>query len=610
MIRLSKAGATALLLLVVILGMLSTPGCAPSPQAKTAALAAPDAIPPLARMCLEEKVGQLFMVGAFGEFMNQDSPALVDLRHQVVDNHVGGVIWFRSNVLTAAVLGGELDRLARIPLLFASDFESGPGMRFEDVTSGPWAMAIAATGDPALAERRGRATAEQARALGIAQTLGPVADVNVDPDNTVINTRSYGEDPDDVARFVAADVRGLTAGGVLATLKHFPGHGDTAVDSHLSLPTMKVDRARLERVELVPFRAGLAAGARAVMVAHIAVPALDPTPLPDRADALTSGSPTGATLPSTMSAPIVEGLLRGELKFDGLVVSDALDMGALEEHFEPGEAAVRAVLAGVDLLVKPRFPDLAIGGVLAAVRSGRIPVERLDRSVLRILAEKRRLGLTKPYVPDLPGILRTVDTPAYRALADEIAARSLTLVREETGVLPLDAALHVLHVVIADEATLSGPAGPLTAELARRSSGPTQHLAVTLRLDPRSTPVEVAEILEASRDADLILVSFFVKARSGSGRIAVPEPARDALPALLELRKPIVAVSFGSPYLLREFPELQTYVCAYGSQEVAQLAAARALFGEAAFEGHLPVTIPGAAQRGAGIERPASRSVQ
>ena len=629
MIRLMKPLA-ALLLLAVI-------GCAPAPPAKTASTAAhpaPDAIPLLSEMSLEEKAGQLFMIGAFGEFMNQDSPPLVALRHQVVDNHVGGIIWFRSNVMSAAILGGELDRLARVPLLFASDLESGPGMRFEEVTSAPWAMAIAATGDPSLAERRGRATAEQARALGIAQTYGPVADVNVDPDNIVINTRSYGEDPSDVARFVAADVRGLTAGGVLATLKHFPGHGDTAVDSHLSLPILKVDRARLEQVELVPFRAGLAAGARAVMVAHISVPALDPTPLPARADSPTSESPAptpvdviegaaakttgetgttdtnaaaGATLPSTMSAPVVEGLLRGELEFDGLVVSDALDMGALEEHFEPGEAAVRAVLAGVDLLVKPRFPDRAIGGVLAAVRSGRIPMQRLDRSVSRILDEKRRLGLTKPYVPDLPAILRTVDPPAYRALSDEIAARALTLVREEAGVLPLDAALRILHVVIADDATLSSPAGPFTAELVRRTSGPTHRPALTLRLDPRSSPVDVAEILEASRDADLILVSFFVKARSGSGRIAVPESARDALPALLEMRKRIVAISFGSPYLLREFPDLPTYICAYGSQDVAQVAAARALFGEAAFAGHLPVTIPGAAPRGTGIERPASR---
>ncbi|MEO6323431.1 MAG: glycoside hydrolase family 3 C-terminal domain-containing protein, partial [Thermoanaerobaculia bacterium] len=219
----------------------------------------------------------------------------------------------------------------------------------------------------------------------------------------------------------------------------------------------------------------------------------------------------------------------------------------------------------------------------------------------------RRLGLTKPYVPDLPAILRTVDSPAYRTLSEEIAARALTLVREEEGALPLDAALRILHVVIVDDATITGPAAPLTDELLRRTSGATHRPVLTLRLDPRSSAVDVAEILDSSRDADLVLVSFFVKARSGSGRIAVPQAARDAIPALLELRKKIVAVSYGSPYLLREFPGLPTYICAYGGQEIAQVAAARALFGEAAFGGHLPVTIPDAAPRGTGILKAATR---
>ena len=557
---------------------------------------------------IEEKVGQLFVVEGPGVFLNEASPGFRKLRHQVVDNHVGGVIWFRTHVYEAAVLAASLQKLAKTPLLFSSDLEAGTGMRFEDVTWGAPVMAIAATGDVTLAERRGRATAREARALGIAHVYAPVADVNVNPANPVINTRSFGEDAESVGRFASAFTTGLQAGGVLATLKHFPGHGDTAIDSHRALPVLDVDRARLDRVELVPFRMALAAGARSVMVAHLSVPALDDTPAPVRVDAeksLAYGAKAveleqRGTLPATLSPKIVDGLLRKELGFGGIVVTDSMTMGGVVSHFTPGEAAIRAILAGNDLVLHSPDPDAAIAAVVAAVRSGRIPEARLDASYRRIVDEKRRLGLFETRTPPLDDIARVVGGAESAAVEEEIARRSLTLLREEPGVLPLRDDATLFHLVVSDD-SVPGTTATVSAALAKRKG------TRTVLLDPRSCEADVASVLEAAKAADVVVVSLFVRVRSGAGKIAVPETARAAVEALATLGKPVVGVSFGSPYLLATFPWLKTYLCAYGIVDGLQVAVPRALSGEAAIEGRLPVTIPGLARRGDGIAKARSR---
>ena len=560
-------------------------------------------------MTLEERVGQLFVVAGRGVFMNEESPAWKELARQVTENRVGGVIWYRSNVLETAVLNERLQRLAKVPLLVSADLEAGEGMRFDDTTWGPWAMGVAATGDPSLEERRSRATAKAARAMGVHQIFAPVADVNVNADNPVINVRSYGEDPADVSRYVIAAVKGFQSGGVTATLKHFPGHGDTSVDSHRALPVLTVGRDRLDAVELVPFKAGLAAGARSVMVAHIALPALDPTPAPPLREgakdidyAATPGEvPRQATVPATLSAPIVSELLRSQLGFSGLVVTDAMRMNGVAAYYDPGEAAIRALLAGVDMVLVPGDTDAALRAVLAAVKSGRISEKRINDAAARVLAEKKALGLSGKASPDLAAILKLVGAPETEALEEEIARRSLTLVREKTGTLPLKKETKLLSLVVADEATLTGPAGTLTAELKTRVPG-----VKTLRLDPRSTPEEAKAAVDAAKEADVVLVSLFVRARSGQGPVTVPESAKSAVPQILALGKPVAAVAFGSPYLLRDFPDLPTYVCAWGMQDVMQKAAAKALVGETGFEGKLPVSIPGLAKRGDGISIAAS----
>lgn len=532
--------------------------------------------------------------------MNEQSSEYRELVHQVRDNHVGGVLWhLYSNVYEAALLNRKLQENARIPLLVSADLEAGLGMRFQDTTYWPWPMAVAATGDPDLARREGAIVAAEARAIGLNQIVAPVADVNIDPDNPVINVRSFGEDPADVARYVAAFVRGVQSEGVLATAKHFPGHGDTHTDSHRSLSILPVNRARLEAVELVPFRAAIAAGVGSVMTAHISVPEIDATPAPPRAggerDNPYTKDPTevtrDATVPASLSAPVIEGLLRGELGFDGLVITDALDMGGITGHFEAGEAAVRSILAGSDQVLKSPDVTAAIAGVKEAVRNGRISRERLDASVARILAAKRRFP---PRPVGLDEIFRSVERPEDRALSQEIARRSLTLLRESPGALPLSSTQRIAHVVVTDQPRF---ADEISAALRRRLQSPP----AAFLIDPLSKDSDVDAAVSGAAAADAVLVSIFVRFQSGQGSIAMPPSGRRAIERILGVRAPVIVAVLGSPYLLREVPAAGTALVGWGGQSDHQTALVRALFGETAIEGRLPVTIPGIAARGAGI---------
>jgi beta-N-acetylhexosaminidase len=552
-------------------------------------------------LSLDEKIGQMFVVLGHGVFMPESSWSYQELLRQVQQNHVGGVIWTVSNVYETAVLCGRLQAASRVPLLMSADLESGMGMRFLDTTYWPWAMAVAATGDPALAEAEGRVVAQEARLVGVNHIYAPIADVNVDADNPVINTRSFGEDPREVSRFVAAFVRGVQSEHVLATAKHFPGHGDTHVDSHRSLPILGVDRARLESVELLPFRAAIDAGVRSIMIGHLAVPAIDAEMVPVRPPgtgenaygAAASEVPENGTMPATTSKKIVGELLRRDLKFDGLVVSDAMDMGGITEHFDAGEAAIRAIEAGQDQILMSPNVDAAIAAVKAAVRSGRLSEARIDESVRRILDAKAFAGAP---VGTADEIFRGIDTKEHRDLAANIARRALTLAREQSGTLPVRKSARVVIVTVSDFPEIVSPLPDFEHEMRRRLTAPPQ----TFLIDSRT--LDAGPIAAAAKNADAVVFALAVRARSGSGSIAVPEVARKLL-ADLGGKVPTIAVSFGTPYLLREVPSVGTYFCAYGIQPVMQVAAVQGLFGEAPVTGKLPVTIPGLVARGTGITR-------
>jgi beta-N-acetylhexosaminidase len=563
----------------------------------------------LQRMSLDEKIGQLISVGINATFLNQDSAAFKALRHQVVDNHVGGIILFRGPVYESVVIVNRMQQLSKYPLLISADLEAGSGMRFDDTVNFPWNMAIAATGNPDFARRAGELTAREARALGVQQIYAPVADVNNNSANPVINVRSYGEDPADVARFVAAFVEGAQRGGVIATAKHFPGHGDTATDSHRGLPEIGVTRERLNSVELVPFRAAVNAGVGAVMDGHIGLPLIDPTaiiPLPRDVKLKPIETDDGGeivvekgTMPTTLS-PVMNGILRHDLNFDGLIVTDAMSMSGLTLYFTQEEASVRAIDAGADLLLKPADPDAALRGVRAAVKSGRLSEKRIEESARRVLAAKYDLGLVQRRITPLEEIDLVVAGRKAVELADEIAEHAITLVRNDAGLLPVNLPpnARILNLAITNGDDRLFIAQPFVGAMARAG-----RKMDTIVLDDRSSDAEVNKALEVAGHADLVITSMYGRVRTGQARsVALPEPGAKALEKLIDHKAPVIGISFGNPYLLGSFPRLQTYVVAYGDMTSLQEATERALLGQIDITGRLPISLPGLYPRGAGIQ--------
>jgi beta-N-acetylhexosaminidase len=568
----------------------------------------------LKKMSLDEKIGQLISVGINATFLNQDSEAFRALRHQVVDNHVGGIILFRGPVYESVVICNRMQELAKQPLLISADLEAGAGMRFDDTVNFPWNMAIAATGNPDYARRAGELTGREARAMGIQQIYAPVSDINNNAANPVINVRSYGEDPNDVARFVAAFVEGAQKAGVIATAKHFPGHGDTATDSHRGLPEIDVTRERLNSVELVPFRAAVNAGVGAVMTGHIGLPLIDSTeikPLPknvkmkamDTTDEAEIVSAKG-TMPTTLS-PVMNGILRNDLHFDGLIVTDAMSMSGLTLYFTQEEASVRALEAGADLLLKPADPDASLRGVREAVKKGRLTEQRIDQSARKILAAKFDLGLVQQRLTDLGTIDREVAGKRANDLADDIAQDAITLVRNDAKLLPLKLtpATRVFNLAITNGDDRTVIAQPFMGAMSRGGIKMD-----TVVLDDRSSDTEVAKTIDKAARAEVVIVSMYGRVRTGQARsVALPDPGAKALNELISRNAKLVGISFGNPYILMSFPNLQTYIVAYGDMPSLQEESAQTLLGQTEFKGRLPISLPGLYPRGTGIQLKANR---
>jgi beta-N-acetylhexosaminidase len=396
----------------------------------------------LAAMSIDEKAGQLLVSSFPSSFISTDSNAFDELAKTARDYHVGGFHVFGATEAAPAVLLNptygtvtlgqpleaastinRLQALSKLPLLNTADFETGVGFRIQGATAFPRAMAFGAAGDERLAYEAGRVTGQEARAIGVHVNFAPVVDVNNNPRNPVINTRSFGADPALVGRLASAYVRGLQSAGVSATLKHFPGHGDTDVDSHIGLPIINQPRPRLDQIELPPFRDAIGAGADAVMTGHIVMPALDATP----------------SRPGTLSEPIVGGLLRSELGFGGLIYTDSMGMQGVTAAHAPGAAAVLAIKAGNDTVLHSPNDAAAFAGLRDAVKSGEIPMSRVDASVERILRAKARAGLRRTRAVNLDAIAGVVGTRANQAIADEVSRRSITLVKDEGNQVPLKA---------------------------------------------------------------------------------------------------------------------------------------------------------------------------
>ncbi len=463
-------------------------------------------------------------------------------------------------------------------------------MRVNSTTPWPYNMAFAAAQDLDGVYAEAAGTAREARAMGINWIFAPVADVNNNPDNPIINIRSYGEDPAQVAKFVRAYVLGahsekLTP--VLVTAKHFPGHGDTAQDSHLGLARLEADRQRIDAVELEPFRAAIAAGVDAIMTAHIAVPALEPE-----------------NEPATVSAKILTGLLRQELGFRGITVTDAMDMQGLAAMFGTSEATVRALEAGNDVLLMPKRAEDAINGVVAAVQSGRITVRRLDESVAKVLAAKVQLGLSRKRAVDLDGIADLVDSPEAEDRAQQVADHAVTLVTDQKDQLPLRHADSACLITLNENR--HGQQGQrLIEEAKKRAPGMT-----ITALDPGFSQADLAEVTQKTSSCDQIIVAAFVSVSAYRGNVALAGFFPDFLNTLIAGKVPVTLAALGNPYLARTFPNASAYVTTYSPTSSSETSLAKALFGEIAITGRLPVSIPGVAKIGVGIQLPATHAPQ
>jgi beta-N-acetylhexosaminidase len=498
----------------------------------------------------------------------------------------------------------RLQHDSELPLLFAADFERGVATRLQGTTNFPHAMAFGADGKMEDAEMFGRITAQESRAIGVHWNFFPDADVNSNPANPIINTRSFGEDPRQVGDLVVAYIKGAHEAGMLTTVKHFPGHGDTATDSHLGVASVNVDRAHLDSIELPPFRQAIAAGVDSVMVAHVTVPALDSDP----------------NHVGTISTAVVTDLLEKQMGFKGLIVTDALDMAGLTHLFanDIGRAAVEAFKAGNDLLLIPADLGASYEAMLKAAKSGEISRQRLDHSVLKILKIKASLGLNEVRTVDLGAIASTVGKPENLAFGQKVADSAITLVRDSGKVLPLKskgttkAGLpyttreethdQVVAVLFSDDMrTESGRA--FGREFRARIPD-----ARVIYVDPRSAAGMSEDVLKAVDEAQTVVAAVYVIPTAGKvgNSVAMADATGTLLQQLLDRAADKTAVvAMGNPYLASDFPKIENYMCTFSNATVSEVGAIKALFGEIPIRGHLPVTIPNIAQRGAGLERPA-----
>jgi len=549
----------------------------------------------LSALTLREKISQLVMPWVGGDYVAVGSPEFEQVRKWVEEDQVGGLVLSIGLPLSYAAKLNEFQSLAKTPLLIASDMENGPGMRLGGIyalpsllpqgggTVFPPVMALGATGSEELAYKLGQVLGTEARAIGVHLAFGPVLDVNSNPLNPIINTRSFGESPELVSRLARAYIRGAHSRGLLTTGKHFPGHGDTDVDSHIDLPTIRANRAHMDSVDLPPFRSAVTDGVDAIMTAHIAVVGIE-------------GDSAG---PATLSRGFMTGILRDEMRFNGVLFTDAMTMGGVAKRYGATEPLLMAIEAGADVLLMPRSVPVAIETVLNAVESGRISPARIDASVRRVLIAKAHAGLRQGRLVDLNAVGRIVAIPAHTQVAEEVASRSITLAQDRLNLVPLprDSTKRVLSITYADAADL----------VAGRAFNPVIEerlpATTTVRVDSRTSEAEYAALRAQADSAHLLLVSAYVSPREFAGNIGTHQAFSQFVEGQALSGKPIIVISLGSPYLLSAFPSVSSYLLAWGGNPISQRAAALAVLGEREIDGRLPISLPPGLTFGAGLHR-------
>jgi beta-N-acetylhexosaminidase len=569
----------------------------------------------LKELSLEEKVGQMLQVRYFADYSNFDAYEYKYLRAELQKYHIGSVVFgmhfngsgpIRSSPLDAARVANQLQRDSKVPLLLAADLERGVASRLSDVPAFPWPMAFGAANDWNDVERFAAITGREARAIGVQWALAPVADLNSNPSNPIINTRSFGEDPEHVGALVAAFIRGAHANGLLVTAKHFPGNGNTSVDSHRALVSLDADWDHLAKVEFPPFKTAIDAGVDSILLAHARVPALEPDP-----DKIT-----------TISAKVVTGTLKGQLGFKGVVLTDALEMQGLTRLYDPNRgsptalAAVDAVKAGCDVIMVPTDLDGAFHAIIESVRNGEILESRINESVRKVLEMKAAVGLNKSRLVDLDQVQALTSQPKDIDFAQHIADSAITLVRDTGRMLPLQrtepvSGKHGLVAILDAMGLESGNGHEFEKALKARRPD-----AMVFFFDGRFSGGLTPEILKAANEADqVIAVAYAVhggtRQRKADGArlssFGLLGPSRQLLQQVLTTAPDkTIVIALGSPYLIEDFPGIKTYICTYAMASTSELSAVKALFGEIQNHAKLPVTLPGVAPRGFSIRWPSA----
>ncbi len=526
----------------------------------------------LSSLTLREKCAQMVMPWVLGEYVPDDSIEFARITRLVKDDKVGGLIFFKGNILNEAMLINKMQKLSDIPLLIASDFERGLAMRLTDAIEFPYNMAVAATGNPQYAYLMGKDIAVECKAIGVNQNYAPVADINNNPENPIINIRSYSEDKNIVSEFCDAFIKGAEEENILTTAKHFPGHGDTKTDSHQELPLIEGDSAELTDNELYPFKNSIQSGVHCIMIGHLNVPAFDTT----------------KNLPATLSKPIITGLLQNKMGFDGLIATDAMNMNAVTKYYSVGEAAVKAVEAGNDLILMPPDEEIAINAIYNAVKSGAISEDRINYSVRKILAAKKWLKLNERHPTDLDGITKIINRKSHLRLAEEIAEKSITLVKNDKKIIPVDASKIHRAACITITDGIESESDLLFQKLAEDNFDYVNKII----LNKKSRPKDYIRAYQIAKQSNFILLPSFVKVRAYQGTVKLSKRNTDFINKVIRLKSPTILISFGNPYLLTLFPKAKTYLCAYGDPPVSQQAMMKAILGEINITGKLPISIP------------------
>ncbi|NGP86731.1 glycoside hydrolase family 3 N-terminal domain-containing protein [Fodinibius halophilus] len=533
-------------------------------------------------LSLEEKIGQLFFIRAYGYFKSDDDARYQQLIRQIQNYHIGGLIFFNGDIYGQTILTNKLQRYSEIPLWITQDMEYGAAMRVDGATRFPPAMAVSATQNPKYAYWAGKITAREAKALGVNQIFAPVLDVNNNPDNPVINVRSYSGDPDTVAKYGNHFIKGVQSEGIISTAKHFPGHGDTDTDSHLSLPVITSDFARLDSVELLPFRSAVGNGINSIMSAHIAFPNVS----------------TQQDLPATMDSTVLNRILMDSLQFNGMVVTDGLEMKGISSHFSPGEAVMKALNAGVDMMLLSPDELTAINEIKMAVHSGKLKESRIDQSVRKLLRWKKQHGLFQQRKIDINSLSSKINTRDHELISDEISRKSLTLLKNKNDILPIRASEFPKITVISVSDDKSGSAGSgLVSQIKNHHPDVTSHV-----LDKRTGKAEMDKMLKDAKETDLLIIGSFIYVRSAK-KVQLSKEHLSFLKKLYQ-DTPSVLVAFGNPYVVQDLADTDVQLMAWSANSAQVNSAVPALFGGSAIDGRLPIAIPGMYPMNHGISMP------